>query len=228
MKIIPPAFITFTGADDKTDIGEMIKLSADYPVEFGILLSEKKHGEPHYPSLGWIRKLCAANAVTAGRPLTLSAHLCRGYAHSAIEFCRSGMDAPLAAHFDRAQLNIGGVVEAPDPTRAAKEWAQKVGIPVILQCRDQFPHDTRVQWLLDASGGRGIRPGAWPAPAAESLCGYAGGIGPGTVRMDVAVIGSAASNYWIDMETGVRNDQNEFDLSMCREVCEAVYGERTS
>jgi hypothetical protein len=33
--------------------------------------------------------------------------------------------------------------------------------------------------------------------------------------------------YWIDMESGVRDDDNRFSLDKCQAVCEAVYGVRT-
>jgi hypothetical protein len=44
----------------------------------------------------------------------------------------------------------------------------------------------------------------------------------------VQIIGSRASRYWIDMESGVRDDQDKFSLAKCRAVCEAVYGARAT
>jgi hypothetical protein len=40
----------------------------------------------------------------------------------------------------------------------------------------------------------------------------------------VAVISQRAARYWIDMESGVRDDQDRFSIEKCRAVCEAVYG----
>jgi phosphoribosylanthranilate isomerase len=92
----------------------------------------------------------------------------------------------------------------------------------IAQCRAAFPDDTSVDWLFDASSGRGIAPAAWPAHPGRRV-GYAGGIKPDNV-LDVIRAGvGAAGPYWIDMESGVRTD-DRFDLTKCRQVCEAVYG----
>jgi hypothetical protein len=51
----------------------------------------------------------------------------------------------------------------------------------------------------------------------------------GSTRMAAAVaaIGPMAPYYWIDMESGVRDDDNRFSLDKCQAVCEAVYGVRT-
>ena len=62
-----PKFITFTGADDKTDLAEMRALAKDFPVEFGILYSTSKRGEGRYPSNPF---------KFSGENLRLSLHIC--------------------------------------------------------------------------------------------------------------------------------------------------------
>lgn len=45
-----PLFITFTGVDEHTDLRGMIALSAQYPIEWGVLFSPKRQGcETRYP-----------------------------------------------------------------------------------------------------------------------------------------------------------------------------------
>ena len=45
-----PAFITFTGADELTDVDEMVALARQYPIEWGVLFSPKLTGaDPRYP-----------------------------------------------------------------------------------------------------------------------------------------------------------------------------------
>jgi phosphoribosylanthranilate isomerase len=77
-------------------------------------------------------------------------------------------------------------------------------------------------WLFDRSGGRGVFPDDWPAhPGNNILVGYAGGIRPENVR---AAIEDKSGRYWIDIETGVRHHDDRFDIALCRQICQSVYG----
>lgn len=214
-----PAFITFTGVDDKTDIQAMADLAALYPIEWGVLFSPKRQGKeqhPRYPSLTFVKEL-----THSGRDLRLSAHLCGGDARQVIEFGRSQYDEPIREHFDRVQINTTDHVIPKDLVA----WARGLQVQAILQCRDVFPNNDDVSWLYDASGGRGITPAIWPASLGGSwLVGYAGGLNPGNVAAAVAQIQTQASNFWIDLETGARDGNDRFSIEKCRAVCEAVYG----
>jgi len=216
-----PAFITFTGVDDHTDVDAMAELAARYPIEWGVLFSPKRQGKeehPRYPSLEFLKKL-----THLGRGLRLSAHLCGGDARQVIELGRSQYDEPIREHFDRVQSNTVDYVNPKD----LAAWAQGLQVHAILQCRDVFPNNDDVSWLYDASGGRGISPAIWPASLGGSwLIGYAGGLNPGNVAAAVAQIQTQASNYWIDLETGARDEDDRFSIEKCRAVCEAVYGVR--
>lgn len=214
-----PKFITFTGADANTDIDGMVDLGNLYPIEWGILYSPKRQGQGRYPHFDWVRKLCQRS-----HELRLSAHLCGGHSVAVIEFGRCGLEEPLAAHFARVQVNTAAHVSPA----SIEVWAANIGIHPILQCRGAFPDNGDVSWLFDASGGRGISPSAWPAHGnPHFMRGYAGGLGPDNVVAAVAQIGALSGNYWIDMETRVRDDADNFDLDKVRAVCEAVYGATT-
>lgn len=193
----------------------MSELSASYPIEWGLLFSPKRQGEGRYPSLEFVEKL------TSSRKLRFAAHLCGGHARRVIEFGTSSFDASIRAYFDRVQINTADPEVNPQEIR---EWATKLNVDAILQSRRNFPADTSVSWLFDKSGGRGIVPSDWPAPVSNSLAGYAGGLRPENVTDAVRAIGSMSSNYWIDMETGVRDEHDRFDIERCRKVCEVVYG----
>lgn len=214
-----PTFITFTGADDFTSIDGMCALAQLYPIEWGILFSPKRQGQGRYPSIDFIRRVTGHSV-----DLQLSAHLCGGYSRSLIETGRAGVEHFLI-NFDRVQVNTAEPDVDPGEVR---DWADELKLDPILQCRSVFPAKDAltVEWLFDASGGRGISPEAWPQPIPEALSGYAGGLRPSNVAAAVDVIGSMASSYWIDMETGVRNQHDRFDLGLCLEVCQAVYGTR--
>jgi phosphoribosylanthranilate isomerase len=220
-----PQFITFTGFDDQTDIGEMVHLSGKYPIEWGVLFSPKRQGTGRYPSLDSVGRLIRA----APTWLAMSAHLCGRAARDIIQHGQSPHDKLIAAHFDRAQINTADRIVFSDPGRILA-WGNKVDAVPILQVRDEFVEIHGIEILFDASGGRGIAPKAWPKPPrtvskhAGAMLGYAGGLNPSNVAEAVAEIGLVSTYYWIDMESGVRDENDVFDLARCRAVCEAVYG----
>lgn len=86
------------------------------------------------------------------------------------------------------------------------------------------------QILHDASGGRGVGPSKWEPPVAGLLNGYAGGINPDNVievceELDHLI---PEGYIWIDMESGVRDDDDKFDMTkvqyVLREVSSYMYG----
>ena len=212
--LIKPDFITFTGADDMTSHAELLSLSHEYPVEFGILFSKKREGQPRYPSRKWINRLKEFN-------IFLAAHLCGYWARQVNQTGSSDVDKRMGM-FDRIQVNIA----EPLQLDIIERWKNNLraihghDFRIILQTRSEFPEDVRFEWLFDASGGRGISPVNWPVPPIDShiRIGYAGGLGPNTV--EAAVQNIKAMDYWIDMETGIRNDRDHFDIHLCRDVCQ--------
>lgn len=211
-----PTFITFTGVDDATDAVELLRLADDYPVEFGLLFSPKRQGiEPRYPRLSTIEWLLSEV------PLRWAAHLCGADAREVIDTGASRHDA-LMQVFARAQINTADPKVMPSQIG---NWAASRGLRAILQCRgDDFPRVASVDVLFDASGGRGIVPSNWPAATRATFCGYAGGLRPDNVAKAVSAIARGAAHYWIDMESGVRDERDLFSIAKCRAVCEAVYG----
>lgn len=208
-----PKFITFTGADDHTDIDEMSTLSGKYPIEWGILFSPSRQGiDPRYPG-------GAAQSRLLWSGMRLSAHLCGAYALSIMDTgSLNGLHIPVdLGIFKRIQVNH----RAPNPARIntfRKGWGPRC----IAQCRGlKFPDDTSVDWLHDVSGGTGKQPELIPEYPGH-LVGYAGGIGPNNVLSVIQRI-DADGPYWIDMESNVRTN-DRFDLRLCQLVCEAVYG----
>jgi hypothetical protein len=209
-----PRFITFTGADDQTSIEAMLAISARFPVEWGILFSASQQGNGRYPSMQFIERLCAAHGIR------LAAHLCGRHSRDLLAHGRTEVDNLLLKHFERVQINTAAKVD----TMTIAAWAKTLDALPIIQCRDEFPSDPHVLWLYDASGGRGVVPGTWPDPYPGGICGYAGGHRPDNVVQAIQDIGQRASNYWIDMETGVRDSSDRFDVQRCERVCVSVYG----
>lgn len=208
-----PELITFTGVDDDTDPSELIKLADDYPVEFGLLFSPKRQGiEPRYP------KLWTVSWLTEELPLRWSAHLCGADARAWL--LEDHCDHDLRG-FQRVQVNTADKNASP---ALVGHQAAKRNLRGILQCRGAFPQVESVDVLFDASGGRGISPSDWPQAVNTTFCGYAGGLSPENVAQAVQIIGTRANRYWIDMESGVRDENDRFSVAKCRAVCEAVYG----
>jgi len=214
--VTKPEFITFTGADDSTDVRHMVDLADQYPIEWGILFSPKRQGQGRYPSARFVNRVREESAR-----LHLSAHLCGQHSRDLIERGGIGSIGPVLADgkFGRVQINTS----APYlPIDYIATWGEALGVRPILQCRAEFHASKRVDWLFDQSGGRGVVPGSWPVENGDRLVGYAGGLGPNNVATLIKSI--TAMRYWIDMESGVRDENDRFDLNKCRAVCEAVYG----
>ena len=205
----PPAFVTFTGVDNWTSLSGMAALARKYPIEWGILFSPDRQGvDPRYPPIARVQGFLSSD-------LTFSAHLCGR--HSADIMSKGQVMPPVDfAMFHRVHVNHGE--PAPGKISAFASWW---GTRCAAQPRgEMFPDDDRVDWLYDASGGRGIVPERLP-PYPGRRVGYAGGIRPDNVARTVKQV-AATGPYWLDMETGVRTN-DRFDLSLCERVCRAVY-----
>ncbi len=215
---IRPVHITFTGLDASALAPDVLALSREYPIEWGILFHPTRQGSGRFPAIDEIEPFLA-------RDLRLSAHLCGGYARDVVE----GAGAPIAIgtqlhRFVRIQVNTAqrGVRPA-----VVAEFARSFGARGILQCRgfERFPEDPTVDWLFDRSGGQGRLADRWPVPSAPgTFVGYSGGLGPDTI--EAALVAIARSHpghipFWIDMESAIRTNE-KFDLAKCRRVCEIV------
>lgn len=220
-----PKFITFTGVDEHTNIDEMVQLSREFPIEWGILFSPK-HPSKRYPShlevLGLFRMLRDVHGVN------FAFHLCGVYARQALVGNWDEISTkflPNSPMVRRAQINVGKI--APDFNYSPLiGWGERNHVTPILQCRSEgFPQPptARIDYLYDCSGGNGIVASEWPVGTPNRLNGYAGGLNPDNVRQHVDSIAEVGGDYWIDMETGVRDHNDTFSLEKCRAVCEAVY-----
>jgi hypothetical protein len=215
-----PRYVTFSGIDAEVRIAELIAMSRDYPIEWGISLHPTLQGSQRYPLISDLSSILSDQ-------VNFSAHLCGSYARDFIRGVRTDPAIQKALHrVRRIQVNISGRgVEPKHVAEAAAEFA----VRGILQCRslDRFPDDTCVDWLFDRSRGTGRVPKRWPAPSdSAAFVGYSGGLGPDTIAEALAAIRSCHPDhvpFWLDMETGVRTD-NRFDLKKSLRVCETIFG----
>lgn len=201
--------VTLTGADDSIRPDDLISITERFPfVEWGILVSPKRKGEPRYPSADWTNEF-----IKLGLPC--SAHLCG----LAVDRFISGLSVPTA--FGRMQLNFNlqakGHLLLHLPPVVARE--KTAGRPIIFQMNESNKPLASLPWvesiLFDGSGGRGLSPNEWPKVDPSRYCGYAGGLSPDNLDSQLRLIEDAAGNatVWIDMEGRIRSEDGlQFDL----------------
>lgn len=218
-----PEFITFTGADDHTDYQDMWELARMYNVEFGILMSPDRVGTPRYPSPTWIAGLRDWGG------LSLSAHICGGYARHCMSTGTLGWSlAPIFSDITFSRMQINGHIDEVNKHKLVN-LASSMPIELIMQSRDpdKFPEgNSFTSWLYDVSGGTGSEPKKWPRQTRDlEFVGYAGGLGPHNIEERISILRGLSNHFWIDMESGVRDENDRFSINKCEAVCRAVYGE---
>lgn len=231
-----PILISLTGPDNNVSPLDLAVLSTQYPeVEWAILYFPEREGTPRNPTAAWREQFLAT------KPTHCAAHLCGQQVFKELLDVEQ-KEARLAdlARYSRIQVNINArkMDFTPEQVLAVYECLHSAGISVILQLHDdsravidsflQGKSATeleRIHILFDSSRGRGETPEAWSAPKTTNgvvlFCGYAGGLSPATVPVELpritAVATPTAPGYWIDMESGIRTE-NEFDLMKAVEV----------
>jgi len=207
--------VTITGADDSVNPEDLIKISQDFPfVEWGILVSEKRRGTPRYPTHKWITSL------RTPRLPHLALHLCGSSARETL----LGQDQwVMMPDFERVQIN--GYVPGK---YHGLVFIGREGF--ILQCRnlrDLYKVATDAEQigasiLYDVSGGLGISPANWPNIPTGARMGYAGGINETNIVHVLEEIDIDNPHTWIDLETGARDDNDQFDLDKVRQILTLV------
>jgi hypothetical protein len=206
---------TLTGADEKTPLPELQDLSARAGVEIGLLLTCNPEGRNRYPSRYWLEQAVGALGSRC------AVHLC---GLDSRELALSGA-LPWLRFAGRIQIN--GRVRAEELAHAVQLWPT-----VITQYHDIGPDLSMVEvpghaLLVDNSGGRGITPTGWrrpqTAPATKPV-GFAGGLGPENLFFELPLIERVAQGeWWIDMESRLRETDDWFSLSKAHKVVDLVH-----
>lgn len=230
--------VTLTGADRSVNPKDLVKVWETFPfVEWGILIGSS-FGGTRFPSRMWIEQVIEERFRTDNK-MPLALHVC-GDRLRCIQMGRPDLLAMFGAKlsaFSRVQLNWHGEVQPPGTAERllAAFCLMDVGgwdPEIILQLdgvNDEIGHALsrrfRVSGLFDQSHGAGVMPDEWPAPRSDMMCGYAGGLGPGSIVHQLGRIQGVVRPdrpFWIDMETRLFNDKYEFDLDRCRLVLESA------
>lgn len=231
--------VTFTGIDIHTNPDELAAIQRDYPfAEFGMLIAHDWRELPEwdeplshrFPNPEILEKF-------EGKNLNLSLHICRSFSPALVATGDwSDVERLLRGRlhlFKRAQLN-----NIYDLRVNPKNW--KLAVPpqlsqIILQQRSASQIDLLNDALaaaeqgaqtgsivaeIDASAGTGVYDAGMQTLRLPYV-GYAGGLCPENVEefLEKLTADDNVSDYWIDMETRVRED-NWFSPRLIRAVCE--------
>lgn len=220
MGIIVLSKVTITGADDNTDINEILDISEQYPfVEWGVLFSKTREGMPRYPSPHWLVQFLFLRTIKNAK-FNFSAHLCGEYCNEICEFATSSFfEQFFGQKFDRFQINYHESPWNKDILNNIRKVVvnYKLNHWQIILPVDKFM-DVEFSQLYDCSWGKGISPTEWIKNTYVQEVGYAGGIGPDNIEEVLSKI-DFTSPCWIDMESNVRTD-DKLDLNKVRIVLE--------
>lgn len=204
--------LTFTGIDVYTKIHNLPR-----GPEYAVLISNNREGKYiRYPSIHYIDTLLSG---------------LKSYDHkTALHFCGINTICNLLnfrQYFDLIELvdriQFNGTIPQDLIITAAnilsdKEiifQSSKVTVPPNI-----LKEYNNIKYLVDYSGGNGIVPGEWKAPEFYMEYGMAGGLNPDNVIEQYGNMPKDIS--WIDMETGVRDDNNFFSIEKVKRVIENV------
>ncbi|EQD40001.1 hypothetical protein B1A_16640 [mine drainage metagenome] len=134
----------------------------------------------------------------------------------------------------RVQINVD-LARAPEILAPVETWVRQnraAGGPATITQHNAANADLSARlacvpghgFLFDASGGRGLAADDWPQPLGDSPCGYAGGLGPDSIAQQLPRIVRAACGapFWIDMESRLRDDVDNFRLAWAETVLQQV------
>ncbi len=219
--------VTITGADNNTDIKDLMKLSQEYPfVEWGVLISDSRMGSDRYPQFEWIKKIAYAKQLIH-HDMQLSLHICGNLCRQILKGEEPDLlfQFPyLIGYFNRAQLNFNINNYELDYSKFMKllfmirNNSETNIIFQYNQSNKDFVEsliefgDDNWNFLYDASGGRGVLRSDWSKPL-KKYTGYAGGLDPDNLEEEIQAILKVTKDVpvWIDVESGVRTN-NKFDL----------------
>ena len=223
--------VTITGADDKTDIRELMDISEEFPfVEWGVLVSKSREGSARYPSRRWCRELTELwpPKRTVRVNMRIAMHVCGEWSRQAFAGNLLWSDLPpVRLVAQRFQIN-GRSLDYPANLNAVDSW-------VSTQFIFQVPNASRfavtlreskgdAAVLFDRSGGHGKAPTELERPWPTWYCGWAGGIGPDNARQTAEHIMTMTPRqpFWIDMEGRMRDEDDNLDIQKVVQVLESV------
>ena len=216
--------VVLAGPDDKTSIESLLDLSTFYSfVEWAVLYSPTREGTTRYPSKAWRHQF---EEACQGTTTKRAVHLCGQGVHDYVD---GNLPASMLSAYQRIQINVNlstkkwqapGMIESL--VRRCKDTYYQTGVLaniVMQENHNNAPYlhkfeelGTQLHILYDASGGHGKELVQYAGPWKGHYTGYAGVIGPENCEAHAKTIGAMyPQHYWLDMESRIRNDQDEWD-----------------
>jgi hypothetical protein len=219
--------VTMTGADKSTDPFELTQTSVRFPfVEWGILVSRRSGGGNRFPSKLWMQELKNENKKfeqKTGKKLNLACHVCGAYIKELLKGETMVWQelGSVIDMFQRIQLNFHGEKNEVNEEKFVQAL-KNCPIPAqfIFQLDDvnNYLMESAIKagvnavGLHDLSHGFGVLPEKWPQLNSDAYRGFAGGLGPDNLEVQIRNMEEAAGerNVWIDMETKIRSNNDTF------------------
>jgi hypothetical protein len=199
--------VTVTGADDKTDIKELLKIAEEYPfVEFGILISKSSTGNhPRFPSVKWIEEFSTACLESKILP-NVAGHVCGSWVNEIFLGKLISFEIPrvFSNIVSRWQLNTHGIKHTCNIShflniiKAVNSSNQQIifqfdeaNTETIVEALNK---ELNVSALYDMSHGAGVLPKNWKLPSDSKgnilsiPTGFAGGLSPENVKSQLIEI----------------------------------------
>jgi phosphoribosylanthranilate isomerase len=229
---------TLTGVDELISSQEMESISRDFNfVEWGVLYSPNLSGsgeQNRYPSLKKILSIFEC----ANPCQNLSLHVCGRGIYEMMNPKATVLQKIIRIIKDnnwRVQFNLNqkrftndkdlfeNFKEYLHENFSSTEFITQFNASTVSLCDFFASFDSHV-WLFDSSGGRGVPPDEWLPPLPGKRCGYAGGLGLNNIKNEIFKIKSVThgSPIWVDMESSLRDQDDNFDLFRCNDILEEI------
>lgn len=249
--------VGFCGVDETIDIFELelfLKKYAELNIEWSILFHHGKTGNK-FPTLEWVRMFSSKLSFFNHE---LSAHLCGDNCIDFINGKLNFLYNLKSIGFKRFQLNItklNGVNIESFELDVIPKILENIRINNDVEFIFQYNKETKffcehlikfdnfenkaknMCFLFDESKGTGELSKKFPKPIIGYRCGYTGGINESTLNtflknVEESICGYKCKheryNFFLDMESGIRNEQNKFCLKKCGNILNLLFKRKTN
>jgi hypothetical protein len=231
---MPLSYCSLTGVDETTPLVELAVVSDMYPyAEWGFLYSPKLQGTPgRYPSVARIQRAMKELPLY----VRVALHVCdTGVARLLQDdYIVSTLIEQVGARGGRVQLNFDAARDEIPSDRLRQVLLERPDIAFITRRTDGSASVIEVlagvanhAFLIDSSPTRGGSAQTWAAAPDSGLCGYAGGLGPDNLALQLPRIYEAAgkAEFWIALDNRLRDHHDRFSMSLARKCLEIVSAE---
>lgn len=212
MKMITDKRLTFTGVDQNTNLDEL-----PLGVEIGVLFTWHTEGRPRYPSRSACSRILARLSSTHATAL----HVCGVKARKAL----LNYALPDLTH-NVSRIQVNGFIFEEEIDGLCSLYSDH---EIITQYQGGLLQEgleaisSNHSLLVDSSGGTGVLPEEWVRPNTRKTVGFAGGIGPDNIVEVLEDLKEVASgDWWIDMESSLRDERDWFNCDAAKSVLNAI------